>query len=399
MDVAHRKVLASALVSASVLTGLAACHRGARPAPATARPTGATVVMGGAAEGGPSEASNNHLGFPELNAGWRESGYRLDWIGYPFVGNTKVDGLRTLTILPDAVVSQDSNSVVSLLDARTGQTKWSVDLGTPLTKFCGITRDPVDPTRLVVSSEGEAIIMSSAGGNILAREKFSRVVNTSPVAEGGTYVYGTAVGEIIGHRLGFGIKAWGFQGVGPIRANPVRVGGVVGTVSQGGDITFIDPRSGALVGRARIYGGVDNQPVAAGDALVVAGLDQSVWCFNTSGQERWRVRTPHKLTNQPTVIGDRVFLDIPGDGLTAFDVNTGATVWKNPSVSGHVFVKKGNNLFALGKNTVSVIDAQRGDLIRAIPAPGITRIESDKAEDGTLYAVSDRNVIARIVAK
>lgn len=403
MVVAHprrsRKALLS-IASLALLAGLPACQRGARSSTESTKPTGVTVRMGGAGtEDAQSDASNNRLGFPNLDAGWNDAGYRLDWVGYPFVGNTQAKSLKQLAMFPDAVVAQDSRSVVSLLDARTGQTKWSVDLGTPLTKFCGVTRDPIDPTRVVISSEGEAIIMAIASGNIIGREKFARVINTAPIAEGGTYVYGTAVGEVIGHRLGYGLKGWGFQGVGPIKANPVRVGGVVGSVSQSGDVTFIDGRTGSLVGRAKIFSGIDNQPVAAGDAMIIAGLDQSIWCFGTNGQERWRVRTPHKLSNQPTAIGTAVYLEVPGDGLTAFDVNTGNTLWKNPKVGGHVVVQKGATLLVHSKNTVSVIDAKRGDLIRAIPAPGIVRLEADGLENGALYAVSDRNVVARLVGK
>jgi outer membrane protein assembly factor BamB len=174
------------------------------------------------------------------------------------------------------------------------------------------------------------------------------VISTA-VAEEGIYVYGTAVGEIIGHRIGLGLKGWGFQGQGPIRANPVRVAGVVGTVSQGGDVTFTDARTGSLMGRARIFGGVENQPVASGDSLIIAGLDQSVWCFGTNGQERWRVRTPHKLTNQPTAINGVVYLDIPGDGMTAMDATNGTTLWKNARVHGRAVVQRAGTVLIFTK--------------------------------------------------
>ncbi len=398
MVVAHRTALVATVLAAGLATGLAACNRASKPAPSAAKPTGVVVRTGAQGKQG-SSATDNRLGFPELDASWRDSGYRLDWVGYPFVSNSRPGGLRQLAMFDDVVVAQDNTSTVSLLDARTGQTKWSVDLGTPLTRFLAITRDPVDPTRVVVSGESGATIMAVSSGNILGQEKFARVISTAPVAEEGIYVYGTAVGEIIGHRIGLGLKGWGFQGQGPIRANPVRVAGVVGTVSQGGDVTFTDARTGSLMGRARIFGGVENQPVASGDSLIIAGLDQSVWCFGTNGQERWRVRTPHKLTNQPTAINGVVYLDIPGDGMTAMDATNGTTLWKNARVHGRAVVQRAGTVLIFTKEMVHVVDAKRGDVIRSIPAPGIVRLEADKLEDGTLYAVSDRNVVAKMVVK
>ncbi len=360
------------------------------------RPTGVTVRTGVMGAGEDRSATDNRLGFPSLDAGWAEAGYRLNWVGYPFVNNTKANGLRRMAAWDDCIVSQDQTSTISLLDAKTGQTKWSVDLDAPLSKFVGLTRDPLDQTRVVISSESEAVTMALGSGNIIGHEKFEKVVNTAPIADGGIFVYGTAAGEVMGHRMGLALKGWGFQGVGPIEADPVRVAGAVGTVSQAGDVTFLDSRNGSLLGRAHIFGGLSNNPVVAGDAIVIAGMDQSVWSFATSGQERWRIRTPHPLTAQPTAIETMVYLDIPEQGLTAIDSNSGKATWNNPKVKGTVVAQRAGNLLVYTSGTLSIVDKARGDLIRAVPVPGIVRIQADKIVDGNLYAVSDRNVVAKL---
>jgi outer membrane protein assembly factor BamB len=168
MVVAHRTALVATVLAAGLATSLAACNRASKPAPSAAKPTGVVVRTGAQGKQG-SSATDNRLGFPELDASWRDSGYRLDWVGYPFVSNSRPGGLRQLAMFDDVVVAQDNTSTVSLLDARTGQTKWSVDLGTPLTRFLAITRDPVDPTRVVVSGESKHDHHGGVDGNILGQ--------------------------------------------------------------------------------------------------------------------------------------------------------------------------------------------------------------------------------------
>jgi outer membrane protein assembly factor BamB len=334
--------------------------------------------------------------FPTLSDAWKDAGYRLDWVGYPFVQNRTSGGLQRIVAYDDAVVVQDNKSVVSLLDARNGQLRWSLDLDAPLTKFVGITRDPTDPTRLIVSSESEAYALSFASGDMLRREKFARVVNTAPVAEGTTFVYGTAVGEVLAHRTGLGLKAWGFLGVGPIVADPVRVGDVVGTVSQAGDVTFLEPKTGSLTGRARIFGGLDSNPVGTSDGLYAAGLDQSVWCINPNGSTRWRYRTPYRISAQPAVDANVLYVEIPEQGMTALDAGTGEVKWKNAKVTGTPVARSGEKLLVHSAGEVIVVDRARGDVIARVPATGIQRVHAEKFADSTLYLVSDQNVVAKL---
>jgi outer membrane protein assembly factor BamB len=333
---------------------------------------------------------------------WQKVGYKLDWIGYPFVGEADNDEgdveVTTLHAYGDIVVGQDRQSTVTTLEASNGQTRWSTQLAGPLTRFVGMNRDPYDPSRIIVSSESEAFTLAAASGNIVGRERFSRVVNTQPVMIGNLVICGTSTGEILAHSLGRGVKAWGFVSVGSIVAKPVAMGDGIAAVSQGGDVLFLNS-GGSLIGRGQIYEGLDNDPVAEGDMLFIAGRDRSVWAFDTAGNRLWRYRTSSPLTAQPTAHGGVVYVDIPGQGLTAFEEPTGRVMWSSAKVSGTVIGSRHGKLLVNKGETLTLVDPARGDVLEQITVPNLKKIVVDNFDDGKIYAVNNHGVVAKFVPR
>jgi outer membrane protein assembly factor BamB len=341
---------------------------------------------------------SGELPFPVVHDDWASIGYRLDWVGFPFPGATDRTRVTFVDAAEDAVVMQQSDSTVSVLEPATGKTRWSYQLAGPLTKFVGINRDPLDPNHIYVSSEADIFTLSAANGTLLARDRLSRVVNTRPIIENTTAIYGASTGEIMAHVIGRGVKAWGFMSNGAIEANPVDMGEVVAFVSQGGDVLFFS-RNGSLVGSAAIYQGLANNPVAENGRLFIAGLDRSVWAFDTRGNLLWRHRTSTPLTAQPTAHNGVLYVSIPTQGLTAFDQATGKVLWQQPNVQGTVIATRGGRLLVREENGLTLLHPSRGDIVERISTPGIVRIDTDKFVDGNLYAVSNKAVAAKFVPR
>ncbi len=179
-------------------------------------------------EAAEATATRSPKAFKVNHDDWQKIGYKLDWVGYPFVGQADDDEgdieVTTLHAYGDIVVGQDRQSTVTTLEASNGQTRWSTQLAGPLTRFVGISRDPYDPSRIIVCSESEAFTLAAANGNVVGRERFTRVVNTQPVLLGNLAIFGTSIGEVLAHSLGRGVKAWGFASVGSIVSSPVAMG-------------------------------------------------------------------------------------------------------------------------------------------------------------------------------
>lgn len=329
---------------------------------------------------------------------WSELGYRLDWNGFPFAATTKLPEITRLVPFDDAVLAQERDSTVALLETSTGKTRWSNQLGNDNTKFVGINRD--SSGNVLVSSESELFTLNTQAGTLERRERFARVVNTKPVIVGNVAVYGTSVGEVLAQFVGRNFKAWGYgANRGAIEADPVVVGeNIVGVVSQAGEVTFLTP-TGSVTGRAKIYEGIANDPVSDGRSMIIAGLDQSVWAFDADGSQRWRLRTPARLTGQPAVHANAVIVDIPGSGLVSIDCNTGKKRWTAKDISGSVVAVRNERLIVWNGNTAYALDAERGDVITSQSLPGFTTLVADKMVDGNLFAIATNGTVVKFAPK
>jgi outer membrane protein assembly factor BamB len=340
---------------------------------------------------------------------WRGIGYSLDWIGYPFPAVTAPNSVTDLVIAGDAVVAQEKGSLVSLLDARTGQFRWTNQLATPLTRFVGLAVDSSAPadrkaSTIVALSEAEAFTLAGSSGGTTGREKLSRVASTRPIMLGNQIVFGSAAGEVVGHRLGLGLKTWGFLANGPQATDPVLMGATVGFVTQQGDVVFLDTFEGRLVGRARVFGSLASNPVSDGEHMYLASVDQSVWSFDTDGSTRWRYRTPRPLRSQPTILteapgGSTLFVDVPGDGMTALDAATGQPRWNNTNVGGTVIGVRKGKIVVWEPGTLTLLDPANGALVTEVEVPELARVYVDKAVDGNLYCVTKSNLIVKFAAR
>jgi outer membrane protein assembly factor BamB len=337
--------------------------------------------------------------FPVNHEDWSRIGYRLDWVGFPFPGAPAGTKVNFVTPSQEVLVLLQADSTVSLLETSNGRTRWSTQLAGPLTKFVSVDRDTQNANNVLVSSESEMFTVSAANGSLLARDRFARVVNTRPIIHNNLATYGSSTGEVMAHVMGrSGIKAWGFMSNAAIDADPVVCGETMAFVSQGGDVMFFG-QGGGLVGRGAIYQGLENNPAADGDRLYIAGLDRSVWCFNTTGHEEWRVRTDAPLRSQPSAHAGTVWVTIPSRGLTAFDGANGKVKWANPNVQGTVIGTRNGRLVVRSNEGLVTLNPGDGAIIERAATPGIVNVVTDKFEDGTLYAVSDRALVGRFIPR
>lgn len=336
--------------------------------------------------------------FPIDHDGWARLGYRYDWTAYPYI--TGRGHIRFADAYPDILIAQETGGILSVIETGSGSVRWSTELANPLTKFVGNSRDG---DRIICSSESEAFILAAATGNLMARQRIEKVVNTRPLiverAGGGLAIYGTPTGEVLAHYLAQSVKVWGFDVAGAIEGRPVLIGSTVGAVSQSGEVFFLDAGTGSLQGQARIFDGVANEPVTNGQLMFIASLDQSLYAFAPSGGQIWRYRGAQPLRAQPTADGNAVYCTIPDLGLTRFDAMTGAIAWSAKGVGGTVIARSKNRLIAFDGNNAFALDPERGDVIEKVALKGVDFLTTDKYEDGTMYAVSKSGVIARFLPR
>jgi len=317
-------------------------------------------------------------------------GYRLDWIGFPYVD--KGEEILFIAVYDDIVATVEGASTVSVLDADTGQSRWQVGVANRLTRFVGIARVG---NNLLVSSDTEFYLIDIATGNITDRQSLKKVATTAPMIMGELVLYGTSDGQVTGHLHDIGLRLWGNQMQGSISQPVVLMGEIAATASESGEILFVD-RTGRQTGRTTMHAGPGAAPTAGGGLFFVGSLDQSLYAFEPDGAGLvWRYRTQNPITDPPRYHDGVLYCATVEDGLIAFRAASGTIIWNNTSIHGEVVSKRGNELLIWDGKRASTIDIATGDLIEQVTLPRAESLWTDRFEDGNLYVVSKKGAIGK----
>jgi outer membrane protein assembly factor BamB len=328
-------------------------------------------------------------------------GYRLDWRGFPAVSAGKAT-IQVVDVMEDMIVVLDRSSLVSALKPSDGSTVWRNEVANPLTHFKGVGRAN---DRVAVVSDSDVYLIDPMNGTIVDRQTLDRVANTKPLIGGEAIIYGTSSGEIRLHSTRARIEIWGNAlygqtAPGAVRAAPIFVEGVIGAVSDGGAVFFIDPSAGSLVAKNNIEGAVVSNPVSEGSVMYVASLDQSIYAFSsTSGAQLWRYRTSTPLRAQPAVHDGVLYCHVPGQGMTALDATKGTVKWTSPDVDGEIICLANGALVCWDAKTVTRLDPATGHAISRLTLEGVSKIIPDGFVDPALYVVGERGVLAKFTRR
>lgn len=353
------------------------------------------LLVAGCAGSGGGALSDLHSRAQELqlaDGDFARLGYRRDWVGLPDVAV----GGRITAVVPfdDVVIVQESGSTITAMETLNGSRRWANQLGSELTKVFE-TRRVGD--RLICSCDSDLYILRLDNGVIAARQRYDKVISTPPVLASNNEVaiYGTAVGQVLGHSLTLGLKRWAFDAGAAIEQPPVAVGEAVGVVARSGAVTLLNRDTGRLRGRGRTYGAADVRPVANDNAMFVASTDHSLYAFDSEGSQIWRYRTSAPLRVQPAVHGSVLYCEIPEQGLTAFDAGTGKVLWSAASVHGTVVGQRQDRLLVWGDGALTALDPSGGAVVDRVELPGAAWVQADAFVDGRLYVAGQGGALAK----
>lgn len=324
-------------------------------------------------------------------------GYRLEWRAFP----TMLPGehIDRVDLFGDVLAVQESAGVLSVIETRSGQVRWSEQVAGRLTKFVGTLRDEKNPDHLIVSSETEAYFYDVATGNLRARQKFAQIVSSAPVQVGDMLVYGCLNGQVLGHLTLNGYRQWGAGLTGTITTSPLELAsGRVAVVSSTGDFAVIDGATGLSQGRARMFAGpADGVQLASDGAVtVVASADQSLYAFGgDTASSLWRKRTDAPLKFTPSIHEGKVYCDLGADGFTCLEAVTGKPVWNNAKVSGSLVGIRNKRLVVFNGTTAWTLDSAKGSIIERVELKNVSVLKPDAFVDGNLYVAAPSGIITK----
>lgn len=363
------------------------------------------ITTATACESGYSSSSRSALPAPTLRAernpidreAYAALGYRLQWRGFAVMGASR--GVDHAALIGDGVALLTKDSILTYIDAATGEFRWADQPATSLTRFLGITQTG---SRMIVAAESEIFIYETSSSNLEDRQRLDTVISTKPFAAGDFLVCGTPTGAIFGHFLPTGFSAWGNALSGAIETPPTDLSGAVAVASATGQIIVLDPRTGISIGRNSDPLDGTSVPLAtSASALFIASRDQSLYGIAADGQRLWRIRTEAPLQSPPTHHAGRVYCTLPARGLTAIEASTGQILWNNNDIAGEVIAVRQGRLISWNRATANatLIDAASGDILESVTLQHIDHLITDKFEDGNLYIVSPLGVVSKFVPR
>lgn len=206
--------------------------------------------------------------------------YCLDAAGKP-VWQVKTDGPvnGTAAVIGDVTFVAGCDSILHILDAKTGKELGAVDLGGQAAATAAIANDVA-----YVGTMANTVVAV----DLKKREKlweFAAAVRQQPFyascAAGEVVVSGSRDKKVYGINPKTGKQVWSAQTEGQVDASPVVVGGRVyaGCLSDGGEFYVLDLKTGKVVQKLELDSAVCGSPAVGPDCLIVGTDKGAVYCL------------------------------------------------------------------------------------------------------------------------
>jgi outer membrane protein assembly factor BamB len=326
-----------------------------------------------------------------------ELNYRVAW---QYVGPDR--GVKVFTVQGDSAFLVDGRNFLTRI--RDGSKIWRVDVAEPLDDIFAVN---LIGDRVYVTTGGSMLVLDAATGTAIGKQRFEKVANTAPALFGGYLIYGSRNGQIIWHNYQVGYPWRGYQVATTIAIPPVISDGVLVAVGNDGTVVSLDARHATRYWSNKLLDAVVAAPAVGDAAVFVAGLDQYIRAFDlTSGRTLWKVLTESQLTESPVLVGDRVYQQVPSEGLVCFkaqppDMPGGELIWKSPGVKGSVVLGRRDQLFVWDNagQRISVLQAKDGGIVRTVDLPQVRRLLIAGSKNDEIYAASDDGRVVRVVPR
>ena len=136
----------------------------------------------------------------------------------------------------------------------------------------------------------------------------------------------------------------------------------------------------------------------------MGGEDQYLWALDRdTGTTVWKTFFESPLLSSPVLIGERLFMQVPSEGLVCFEAFR-RTPWTACALDLRPRRARSSDSAATGSPGVgrpnkilTTVDAKRGGVVEIVSLPRVARIVTTAPVDGDLYASSKDGRLTRLV--
>lgn len=187
------------------------------------------------------------------------------------------------------------------------------------------------------TSAGELIAVNSKNKKPVWRRSFGGALYATPVKEKNVLVVGTIDGHIYGLNAENGKEKWRLATGEPVISEGIAEDGAVYIGSGSHHFYKIDAASGKLIWTNNdMDGQMQGKPTLSRDEVIFGAWDRHLYCLDKStGKLKWKwdngskqkLYSPGNVV--PAVANGKVLIVAPDRYMTAIDLHTGQTVWRN----------------------------------------------------------------------
>lgn len=313
------------------------------------------------------------------------------------------------------------------------QLAWSVDIGEGNGRKHRITADPVvfNGTIFAMDSRARVSAVSSAGGLVWSTD-LTPASDASDDASGGGLAVGggtlfvsSGFGRLVAMNAANGEVLWTQDLDAAATGAPIISDGTVYVVTRNATGWAVDAKNGRVLWQ--VFGTESPSGLAGGAAPSIAGplvvfpfsSGQMVSAIANTGAQAWSASVAGQrlgrgfsrvsdLSSGPVVVNNTVYAGSHAGRAAAFDITSGASVWRaNEGAIGPLWVTGGSVFMVSDENRLLRLDASSGEVIwaRDLPFFENDRIRRRKATfghfgpvlaGGRLIVASDDGVLRQI---
>lgn len=257
-----------------------------------------------------------------------------------------------VAIFDSTVIVSAMRGTVYALDAKTGDTKWTYDVGGAVLGTANFHpgTDAEGDERIFIIEQGEGVLhaIDLASGETVWKTKGVERCDGSPSVKGDAIVYGSCAAALHVFNAGDG---------SPVKDIPFdEESQVAGGAAIVGDSAYVGTHSGRLF-KAGLNSGevmwfnedsfdeIFETPAVTPEFVVFSSYDGNIYALNPeTGEKIWQHETPG-IPTSPVIAGNRVVVTTDGV-LLLLDLSTGEELWSyeisdessTPSIIGNLVV-------------------------------------------------------------
>ena len=310
--------------------------------------------------------------------------------------------IKSLTPGADSIFILTHNNDLIRVRNNDGRRVWTVSVANPMERIESITPHKSEGIVLVLSESSLSTLNIDTGmadevAIDKAKQELQWVASTPGTLSGEYLLYGSPSGQLIWQawRIGFAWQA--YQVDHTLHRKPLVQGEIAVCAGPSGVIRAFTISKASQLWQSRLLDDIVAEPAANDQAVYIAGVDQHLRAFNLqTGRTLWRVLTTSPLTDDPILIHDKVYQQIPGEGLAAFTALpknklNGQREWINDTTNGSVVTQHGDRLVVWDPKAkvLGALSSGLGSTVAMMHLPEVDDVVTSGLISGDLYIIGN----------